>query len=348
MRVLVSTSTLPFVGGGNVVIAQELVAALRRGGHEAEMWLCPSNPFGRQISAYLANWCTALHQDGLGRPIDRLVSIRYPSFALRHPSHVCWLNHRLREYYDLWEQTRPTLSARGRLITGVRRFVLHRVDNYLLRHNVDKLFVQSETIRRRLERWGNIRHAEVLYPPPPFRPYRHDGYGDFILAVSRLETHKRIDLLLRALPLCRSAVQVVVAGAGNAEADLRRLVRESGMEKRVEFRGEVDEEEKLSLYASCRLVFFAPYQEDYGFVTLEAFASAKGVLTCTDSGGPAEIVRHGENGLLTAPTPAAVAAAIDGVWEDDAAVASLGQAAARLAAAHTWERVVARFTAERP
>ena len=39
----------------------------------------------------------------------------------------------------------------------------------------------------------------MLYPPPPERDYRYDGYGDYLFAVSRLSPLKRFDLVLRAL-----------------------------------------------------------------------------------------------------------------------------------------------------
>ena len=36
-------------------------------------------------------------------------------------------------------------------------------------------------------------------------------------------------------------------------------------------------------------------------MTVEAFASRKAVVTCRDSGGPAELVRDGETGLVCEP-----------------------------------------------
>jgi glycosyltransferase involved in cell wall biosynthesis len=42
-------------------------------------------------------------------------------------------------------------------------------------------------------------------------------------------------------------------------------------------------------------------------VTVEAFMCGKPVITCRDSGGPAELVRNEENGFVTDPTPEALA-----------------------------------------
>ena len=79
----------------------------------------------------------------------------------------------------------------------------------------------------------------------------------------------------------------------------------------------------LDHLARCRAVCFPPLDEDYGFVTVEAFASRKAVITCVDSGGPAELVRDGETGLVCDPTPAAMAAAIARLMDD----AGVGRAA---------------------
>ena len=49
--------------------------------------------------------------------------------------------------------------------------------------------------------------------------------------------------------------------------------------------------------ARCRAVVFPPFNEDYGFVTVEAFMCGKPVITCRDSGGPAELVRDGAERL---------------------------------------------------
>src|SRR5512138_1292782 len=110
-RVAVVTSSPPLGEGGHMVIARALVTALRCAGHEADVVTTPSHGFGRQARAYVATWLTDVTRDQQGRPIDHVVSLRYPSYAVRHRSHVCWLNHRMREYYDLWASFAPTLSV---------------------------------------------------------------------------------------------------------------------------------------------------------------------------------------------------------------------------------------------
>ncbi|HET6267749.1 MAG TPA: hypothetical protein VFG11_08530, partial [Acidobacteriota bacterium] len=170
MNVLVATSDVPFVEGGHRVIARALVEALQRAGHSAEIFTTPQNRFGRQYSAYRATRLIDVGVTGTGAKVDKLISIRFPSYALKHPDHVCWLNHRMREYYDLWPEWTSRLGLLGKAKETVRKALIHAADERLLKHNVRKVFAQSQNIQQGLIRWGNIP-SEVLYPPAPPRNY---------------------------------------------------------------------------------------------------------------------------------------------------------------------------------
>lgn len=346
MRIAVVTSHVPFVEGGHLVIARSTVTALQQAGHEAELFLTPQNPFGRIFQAYLANWLIDLTEDSLGRKIDLVISFRFPSFALRHPFHVNWLNHRFREYYDLWDQFSAHLSFQVRVKESLKRWLLHRLDNYLLKHRVTKVFAQSKTIQQRLWKWGKIK-SEVLYPPPPQRAYRLENYGEFILAVSRLQKLKRFDLLIRAVSHLRSApVKVMIVGDGPERPVLEKLIRELGLEKKITLTGWLEEKELLRSYAECRAVFFGPYQEDYGLVTVEAFASGKPVITCLDSGGPAELVSLSEAGFVVSPDPLSIAQCLEKIILDPHLAESLGQKALAFVRKISWDFTVKKLTVQ--
>jgi glycosyltransferase involved in cell wall biosynthesis len=339
-RIAVVTSGQPFGAGGHLEIANGLVRALRDAGHAADLVLTPQNRFGRQGAAYLAAWLTDIGMAQDGGRIDQVISLRYPAYALRHDAHVCWLTHRMREYYDLWEAFSGGLSPVQRPKELIRRRLIHAADHYFLTRNVQRLFAISGTIRDRLERWGSIPSA-VLHPPPPPRPYRCEGYGDYIFAVSRLTPLKRMDLLIRALADPAAAgVKCVIAGDGEMAAGLAGLVRELGLEARVRLVGEIDAPTLVDHLARCRAVCFPVQDEDYGFVTVEAFASRKPVVTCRDSGGPLEFVHDGVEGLVSVPEPAALASALGRLMADETLAASMGEAGWRAACTLTWPRVV--------
>jgi glycosyltransferase involved in cell wall biosynthesis len=337
--VAVVTSAPPLTEGGHLVIARSLVRALEDAGHRAGIVLTPSNRFGRQASAYLANWLTDVGVTGDGVPVDRVISLRFPSYAVRHPRHVCWLNHTMREYYDLWDDFRARLSPQGRVKESLRRSLIHTADRYLLRR-VHTVFAQSAEVQSRLREWSGVE-ARVLHPPPPQRPYRCDGYGDYLFVPSRLAPLKRCDLVLRALREPAAAgVRCVIGGDGEARGAMQALARELGVAERVQFIGAMSEQTLVDHYARCRAVVFVPRREDYGFVTVEAFAAAKPVITCTDSGGPLEFVRAGETGWVTAPEPAALAGALAEASADAALAERLGTAARDVVRPLTWSATV--------
>ena len=151
MRVAVVTSTPLFVEGGHLVMARALVDAFHESGHEADLVLTPQNRFGRQGAAYLAARLTDVGMGHNNRPVDHVVSLRYPSYAVRHPNHVCWLNHTMREYYDQWDAFSAPLSWKGRIKEGARRRLLHWADHRLLTKNVRKVFTISGAVKHRLE-----------------------------------------------------------------------------------------------------------------------------------------------------------------------------------------------------
>jgi glycosyltransferase involved in cell wall biosynthesis len=342
-RIIVATASPPFAEGGHLVMARELVRALEECGHEATLLVTPQNRFGRQGSAYVAAWCTDVavaHED---RPVDQVISLRFPAYAVRHPSHVVWLNHRMREYYDLWDQFAVHLSAANRVKEGVRRAIVHRVDRHLLTRRAKRLFVISATVQARLQRWGGYP-SEVLYPPPPRRPYRTDTYADYIFGVSRLTPLKRFDLVLRALaePLA-AHVRCVIAGEGAELDTLVNLSRHLDIADRVQFLGRIDDATLIEHLARCRAVVFPAFNEDYGFVTVEAFSCAKAVVTCRDSGGPAELVRDGENGFVTEPTPEALARALRTITDDRALAIRLGERGAADVGSMTWPAAVEKL-----
>jgi glycosyltransferase involved in cell wall biosynthesis len=337
--VAVVTSSPPFAEGGHLVMARELVRAFRESGHEAGLIVTPQNRFGQQGSAYLAAWCTDVGLAHEEKPIDRVISLRFPGYAVQHPNHVMWLNHRMREYYDLWERFQVHLSWKGKLKERTRRAVIHRVDAHLMR-GMRRRYVISATVQARLQKWGGIQ-SDVLYPPAPLRDYRCESYGDYIFAVSRLAPLKRFDLLLRALaePVA-TGIRCVIAGEGAEMAALVKLRNQLGLEQRVDFAGRLTDAQMIDHLARCRAVAFVPWNEDYGFVTVEAFMCGKPVLTVSDSGGPSEMVQNGISGYVTAPTAEALGIGLREIMSDRTRAIRMGEAGAVTAHAMTWAGAV--------
>ena len=163
--------------------------------------------------------------------------------------------------------------------------------------------------------------------------------------VSRLTPLKRADLLIKALATVEGAgIRAVISGDGEERGALVALARELNVSDRVTLTGALTEEELVEHLARCRAVCFPPVDEDYGFVTAEAFASAKAVVTCRDSGGPVELVGDGVTGVVCDPTPEAMARALAGLMDDRALAEKLGAAALASSARLRWPDAVAALT----
>ena len=186
-------------------------------------------------------------------------------------------------------------------------------------------------------------------PRPLRRQHGLDG-GPWLLTVARLDFHKGIDTVIRALPAIRAAVpgaRYAVAGVGSRRAALEALVAELGLGDAVRLLGFVPEADLPALYNAADVFVLASRRHDllvegFGISCVEASASGLAVIG-SRSGGIPEAVREGETGLLVDPDdPAAVAAAAVRVLEDEALRRRLG-AAGRAAVEHyyNWDRVTA-------
>lgn len=159
--------------------------------------------------------------------------------------------------------------------------------------------------------------------------------GDCVLTVGRINGWKGQDVVVRAIAeLGAGGLQVplVLAGdvypGGEAHREaLEDLITTEGVDDRVRIVGFV--EDVASLHQHARVFVLATTRpEPFGLALVEAMGAG---LACvaSDAGGPREIVRHGETGLLVPPGDEhALAAAIARLWSDDGLRERLGEAAA--------------------
>src|SRR5438270_7819901 len=297
MRLAVCMPQVPFERGGTEIFADGLVHALREHGHETELVTVPYKWYpGEQVltQAFLRRLLEL--DEANGRPIDAVIATKFPSYAVRHPRKVVWRLHQFRQAWDLdrTELGQFSGSAEDR---ALRRHVLAFERTAL--GEARAIFATSGNVANRLQASTGLE-AELMPHPPAKYAYRCDRYDDFILSVNRLDRAKRIDLLLEAAA-SEPSLRVVIAGDGPDRERLERLARERGLDGRADFRGRVGDAELADLYARCLGVYYAPVDEDFGMVPYEAFLSEKPVLTTTDAGGPLDVVRDRETGLVVAP-----------------------------------------------
>ncbi|MCL1801320.1 MAG: glycosyltransferase family 4 protein [Promicromonosporaceae bacterium] len=345
MKVIVASTSLPHVRGGDRLIVRWTAEALRERGHRVEEFLIPFPTKPRETLSALVG-LRALPFADYG---DLLVAIRWPAHLLRHPNKVAWFIHHNRLFFDLWDS--PHRPVKDEVEALEYRRIYTEVDNLGFRE-CQRIFTNSLIVRDRIRRFNGFE-ATPLFPPlgDDVSRFYTEGYGDFIFYPSRVTPIKRQLLAVEAMRFVRSGVRLVIAGKPEAplyETSLRAFVAEHGLEDRVELRfGWLSEAEKVDLLARCLAVVYLPVDEDsYGYPSLEASHSAKAVITVSDAGGALEFVENGVSGFVTDPDPVELALAFDTLFEDRTLAECLGAASAtrRAELGINWDHVAAELT----
>ncbi|MFF9979159.1 glycosyltransferase family 4 protein [Streptomyces erythrochromogenes] len=157
-----------------------------------------------------------------------------------------------------------------------------------------------------------------------------------LLYVGRLSAQKNIARLLDAISLAESPLRLRVVGGGELDADLRARAAALGLGERVEFTGPLYDGDLLAAYADADAFVLPSDREGMPLAALEAMAAALPVLA-TDVPGNTELL-HGV-GLLAAPDPVSLAAAVDRLASDPALRGRLAGRSAERARRHTWEEI---------
>ncbi|HEX8557438.1 MAG TPA: glycosyltransferase family 4 protein [Pyrinomonadaceae bacterium] len=342
-NILICTTQVPFTTGGAESHVEGLRRALVAAGYNAEVAALPFKwyPPAEIMRGALA-WRLLDVTEANGKPIDLVVGMKFPAYTVAHPRKVLWVMHQYRSAYNLWGTPFDDLSTYPEG-ARVRDLVRHCDERFI--PEARKVFANSRTVAERLLRYNRIESEPLYHPPPRAAALRAGGQGDYVFYPSRLEPQKRQELLIEALSFTRTPVRAVFAGSAHDAARYETAARRHGVGDRVEFRGFVSEEEVVSLYANALGVCYLPFDEDYGYVTLEAMLSSKPVVVPRDGGGATEFVEHGADGLVSAPDPRALAECLDELYADRARARRMGAAGREklLALNLSWENVVERI-----
>jgi glycosyltransferase involved in cell wall biosynthesis len=336
--ILICEAQVPFVRGGAEYHVRALAGELARHGYDAEIVSVPFKWYPKpEILAHAAAWRLLDLSESNGRTVDMVIATKFPTYFVRHANKVAWLIHQYRAAYELagtvfsdFTHTPEDVALRDRLIA---------LDKAML-GECTRLFANAANTARRVERFNGLRATPLYHPPRLAGRLRPGPTGAYLLSVGRLETVKRVDLAIRAMAHAPPHLSLFVVGTGTQRANLDALVGELGLAGRVRFLGEVTDDEIVDLYSGALGVIFPPYDEDYGYVTLEAFLSAKPVVTTDDAGGPNEFVVDGVNGRITGPDPVALGEAVGDLASNPGRARAMGEAGFDRARTVTWDGVV--------
>ena len=339
-NILICTTQVPFTTGGGEAHVEGLRRALIDAGYNAEVTALPFKWYPpTEIMRGALAWRMLDLSAANGKSIDLVIGMKFPAYLVEHDRKVLWVMHQYRSAYNLWGTPFDDLSTYPE---GLRiREWIHHCDGQFI-PKAKKVFANSKHVAARLLSFNKIESEPLYHPPPRAESLFQGEQGDYVFYPSRLEPQKRQELVIEAVKYCQTPVKLILAGNSARLGDYLALINQHGVSDKVQLTGFVDESKLVDLYANALAVCYLPFDEDYGYVTLEGMLCGKPLIVPTDGGGATEFVKDESEGFVVAPEPKALAAALDRIYNDKQKARSMGERGREklLAMNITWQNVV--------
>lgn len=321
MRIAIFNTMTPYVRGGAEILVDDLHSNLVKRGHSVTLFRVP---FPNDYEVKLLELVTCVKLLNFN-DYDRVICIKYPTFSVLHRNKTIWMCHQFRQVYDLWNLE---FGLKDEDYNRAIRTVVTTIDNNDI-SNSSKIFTISDETMKRLEEHNNIK-SEVLYPPVSNEEaLYYENIGDYLFYPSRITELKRQLLAIQAMAYTKTDVKLVITGIcenNDYLAEIENAMRNPKISKSVKFINSwITEEEKCKYMANSLGCIFIPHNEDYGYITLEAFLCKKSVITCKDSGGPTYFVDDEITGFVVDSNPKSIAEAMDRLYNNKKMAKKMGQ-----------------------
>lgn len=203
---------------------------------------------------------------------------------------------------SMWLSASVVVSVRGEPREEYYSKVLRLMAKGLF-HFADGIVLQTEICRLFFP--ARVRKKAVILKNPIdtsffIKPY--DGQREkVIVAVGRIDENKNHRMLISAFAQIADVFpdyKLIIYGDGDKREELQGLVKKLGLEDKIFFPGRIDDVAK-AIYKT-RVFVLPSNTEGMPNTLLEAMALGLTVIsTDCPCGGPAALIEHGKNGLLT-------------------------------------------------
>jgi glycosyltransferase involved in cell wall biosynthesis len=257
---------------------------------------------------------------------SNLVSIRNKNTAW-----VCYSPKRY--FYDLKEHYFKNASFKGKILLYLKSF-LKRID-LLSAKKTTCILPISKTIQKRVEKYYKIKDSQQVYVGIDFDKYKQGKFQNYLLCISRFETSKRIDVVIKSMEFVKNKkLKLYVIGSGSEEQKLRELAKEYPS---VKILGEVSDIKLLELYTNCLAVIYIPIDEDFGLIPLEAGAAGKPFIGANEGGLKETVINDQSGFLLDTPTPENIAKKINFLDSERNIAKKMGREARKQVRKFDWD-----------
>jgi glycosyltransferase involved in cell wall biosynthesis len=164
--------------------------------------------------------------------------------------------------------------------------------------------------------------TDVFYPIN-----MQDGVEPYVLSVGAIQPHKGYDFLIESFSYIDRRIRPALYLVGNMQNPKQQdILQTLAKEKEVELHIEVgvNQATLIQKYNNAALIAYAPYNEPFGLVPLEAMACGKPVVG-VDEGGVKETIVNKYTGLLVKRDPRKFGEAIQLLLEDQTLIDQYGK-----------------------
>lgn len=163
----------------------------------------------------------------------------------------------------------------------------------------------SKAIASHIKETYGIKKVYSVYNPVELESFKTlgDAYnvkGDYILAVGRLvESVKNFELLINSYAKSKlpwEGIDLKILGDGPDKGLILNLISAAEMERHIKI--EPFNSNPFPYYKNAKCTCLTSHYEGFPRVLLESLAMGTPVVSVDCKSGPAEVINHGENGLL--------------------------------------------------
>ena len=199
----------------------------------------------------------------------------------------------------------------------------------------------AEILEKRIKR---VKRIKFIYTGVSDNMFSSDIIDNgYIAFIGRIDIYmKGIDILLEAFNKIKDKnIKLKIAGKGK-EKDIntiKEMIEKLNLKNRVDFIGNLTEEEKKKYLSSSMFVVMPSRFEGWGIVAIEAQACEKAIIG-TDIPGLRDAIKNSETGILVEPdNPYALSVAMQGLIEDKDKRLRLGKKGKQWARNFKWENI---------
>jgi len=160
---------------------------------------------------------------------------------------------------------------------------------------MDVVLTNSINVQKRIKQYLGMESV-VVYPPCDTSRFVWLGQKDYYLSTARLDSLKRIDIIVEAF-LKMPDKKLVIISNGSLKKKILQLI---GNAKHIIFMNQVSDSQLLDLIGYCIATIYIPINEDFGMSPIESMSAGKPVIGVAE-GGLTESIIHNKTGFLLNP-----------------------------------------------